>query len=171
MNQVLQLSASYEPLRIVPMKRAVLLVLKGKAEVIHEGEGELHSENTSFRMPSVIRLLKVVRIPYRSKIPLNRRAVIARDHGLCQYCFRPGDTIDHVRPKALGGKHVWENVVCACKRCNTFKDNKTLKELGWTLQTRPYCPTGTAWLVLGITARDESWEAYLSPDHGTLITI
>lgn len=162
MNQVLLLNSSYEPLHIVPMRRAVVLVLKEKAEVIHEGEGELHSESTSFRMPSVIRLLKMVRVPYRSKIPLNRRAVLARDHGLCQYCFKPGDTVDHVKPKALGGRHIWENVVCACKKCNSFKSNKTLKQLGWTLQTKPYCPTGTSWLVIALAAIDESWEPYIN---------
>lgn len=169
MNQVLLLSAAWEPIRIVPLKRAVLLVLKEKAEIIHKGEGELHSESTSFPMPSVIRLLKTVRIPYRSKIPLNRRAVLARDHGICQYCFKPGDTVDHVRPRALGGRHEWTNVVCACKKCNSHKDNKTLKQLGWTLKTKPFCPTGTAWLVLGIAARDESWDEYLNVGKSGLV--
>lgn len=162
MSQVLLLNSSFEPLRIVPLRRAVVLVMKEKAEIIHEGEGEIRSTSTSFPMPSVIRLLKMVRVPYRAKIPLNRRAVIARDHGLCQYCFKPGNTIDHVVPRSRGGKHEWTNVVTACTKCNAHKADSTLKELGWSLQTKPYCPTGTSWLIIALASIDESWEPYIN---------
>jgi len=138
------------------------LLFKQKAEIIQEGEGEVRSSSSSLPTPKIIRLVYMVKVPYSAKVPLNRRAVIARDHGLCQYCFKPGDTIDHVKPKAKGGRHIWENVVTACKACNALKADKTLQELGWALRSKPYAPMGTNWLILAVAKIDESWEPYLN---------
>jgi 5-methylcytosine-specific restriction endonuclease McrA len=161
MSTTLVLNATFEPLSVVPLKRAVLLVLAQKAEVVEEGEAEFHSASLTMRVPSVVRLTYFVKVPYRARIPLNRRAVIARDKGRCQYCFKAGDTIDHVTPRARGGQHSWENVVAACRRCNGAKGDRLLSELGWKLPRKPFAPTGTQWLIVGLARIDESWTPYL----------
>lgn len=161
---VLLLNATYEPLRVISLKRAVALVLDEKAIVIDEDlDRPVRSESFSLGRPKVIRLERFVQIPFKARIPLNRRTLTARDHGECQYndCSRVGNTTDHVHPRSLGGRHEWENVVLCCHRCNQAKGHRTLAELGWDLKRQPQVPTGTHWLVLGIAKKlDPEWEAY-----------
>lgn len=160
MNAVLLLNASWEPLRVISVRRAVLLLLAEKANVVAQGEGEIRSASLSVPAPSVIRLRYYVRVPYRARAPLNRRNLAARDAGRCQYCGSPGNTIDHVVPRSRGGRHEWNNVVLACSPCNQRKDSRLLHELGWTLARKPTTPKVTAHLVVGVVMRPE-WEPHL----------
>ena len=154
------LNASFEPLCVVPMRRAVVLVLKEKAEIVARNGSELHSERMSLPVPSVIRLHHFVRVPYRSRVPLSRRAVFARDEWTCQYCAAPAENLDHVIPRSRGGTHTWENVVAACRRCNAKKENRTPQEAGFALARRPFAPTDGFRLTLG--RLEPGWEDYLT---------
>lgn len=162
MPGTLVLNASYEPLCVVPMRRAVVLILSEKAYVVESGQGFLHSAHTSVPVPQVVRLARYVRVPYRRQVPLTRRAVLARDVHRCAYCAVRADTIDHVVPRSRGGHNEWTNVVAACARCNHRKGDKLLAELGWHLQHAPVQPPANVALVLGWAVRDPSWERYLS---------
>jgi 5-methylcytosine-specific restriction endonuclease McrA len=157
----LVLNATYEPLCVVPMRRAVVLVLAEKAVVVERTDGTLHSERQSVEIPSVVRLSHYVRVPYRKGVPLTRRAVLERDDHRCAYCPRRADTVDHVVPRSRGGQHVWTNVVAACCRCNHKKGSHLLCELGWTLPFRPGEPPATVALLVGWARRDPAWEPYL----------
>lgn len=161
MKGALLLNATYEPLCVVPLKRAVVLVLAEKAEVVAEAPGLFRSACFAVPIPSVIRLVKYVRVPYRARLPLTRRALLARDGHQCTYCNRHADTIDHVIPRSRGGKHEWENVVAACRRCNGRKSDKLLSELGWKPRVVPKAPTGTFWLVVAVGKIDPAWHPYL----------
>lgn len=162
MGPALVLNATFEPLAVVPTRRAILLVLADKADIVEAGDDEWRSAATSIRVPVVVKLRRYVRVPYQARAPLTNRAVLARDNHRCVYCSKKASTVDHVHPRSKGGRHVWENVVAACQRCNSVKDNKTLAQLGWGLTFKPFAPTGRAWLVMGIAARDPSWEPYLA---------
>ncbi len=139
MSKVLVLNASYEPLNITSWRRAVVLLLKGKAEQLE------HNDNLSiyqgFPLPSVIRLRQYVSVPYK-EIPLTRRNILERDHHTCQYCNYRGEqlTLDHVIPRSRGGGDSWENLVTACVRCNVKKGNRTPKEAGMNLRSQPRKP-------------------------------
>ena len=159
MSVTLLLNATYEPLRIVPLSRAIGLVMTGKAEVLEESDEEVHRRFG--RAPTVIRLKYFVRVPYRAKLPLTRRNLIARDHGHCAYCTNVGRTIDHVVPRSRGGQHTWENVVLACNKCNEAKGNQTLAELGWSLGFTPGQPRGLVWYTIGLTELNPAWSAYI----------
>jgi 5-methylcytosine-specific restriction endonuclease McrA len=161
-QKVLCLNASWEPLCAIPLQRAVVLVLKEKAVVVHEAEGEFRSVSASVPTPSVIRLVTYVKVPYRSRIKLTTPAVLARDGHVCAYCKKHNaTTVDHVVPRSRGGAHVWENVVAACRRCNGKKADRLLADLGWTLDRTPYAPVGTQWLIIGLAVIDDTWRAYL----------
>ena len=157
----LLLNASYEPLHVITVRRAVVLVLAGKADVVSEGEGSLHSARLAVPVPSVIRLRYYVKVPYRAHLPLTRRNVVVRDHGRCAYCGRKGDTVDHVVPRSRGGTHTWDNVVTACSPCNGRKSDRTLDELDWHLASTPRAPSGWSWLVVGVTSAPD-WEPWLA---------
>src|SRR5436190_22007753 len=102
MAKALVLNATYEPLCVVPVRRAVVLVLKEKAEVLHATDQELHSERSAFAVPSVIRLTYFVKVPFRARAALNRRAVFARDGHRCQCCGAHGESIDAGVPRSRG---------------------------------------------------------------------
>jgi 5-methylcytosine-specific restriction endonuclease McrA len=157
----LLLNASFEPLCVVSARRAVVLVLKEKAEVVSRNGAEMRSERRSIPVPSVIRLTHFVRVPYRSRVPLSRRAVFARDGHRCQYCNRPAENIDHVIPRSRGGEHVWENVVASCRPCNARKENRYLHETDLRLNRRPVAPHATLWVVATAGPIDPAWEPYL----------
>ena len=161
MDRALLLNASFEPLCVVSVRRAVVLVLKEKAEVVARDGVEFRSERASFPVPSVIRLTHFVRIPHRNRIPLSRRAVFARDGHRCQYCSRPAENIDHVVPRSRGGTHTWDNVVAACRTCNSRKEDRLLAETGFALRRPPRAPHASLWLVATVGAPDPAWTPFL----------
>ena len=157
----LVLNATYEPLCVVSVRRATILVLSAKAVCVADGEGVLHSARYALPVPSVVRLTRFVRVPFRTHVGLSRRAVFARDGWRCAYCGGLAETIDHVFPRSRGGGHVWENVVAACAKCNHSKGDRTPAEMGWRLSTPPVAPKGVAWRVLGHRAPDPRWADWL----------
>jgi len=161
MAKALVLNATYEPLCVVPVRRAVVLVLKEKAEVLHATDAELHSERRAFAVPSVIRLTYFVKVPFRARAALSRRAVFVRDGHRCQYCGANAENIDHIVPRSRGAEHVWDNVVAACRRCNHTKADRSLAELGWVLPNPPRTPSGAAWRLLGSRTLDPRWREWL----------
>ncbi len=164
MHQVLLLNASYEPLTTLPLRRAVLLVLREKADIVHDdiSGAELHSTSLVVSVPSVIRLRRYVRVPYRARVPLTRAALMRRDSYRCAYCSRRAETIDHVVPRSRGGPHAWENCVASCTRCNLRKADRLLEELGWVLNVTPSAPRGPHWRLIGARhAGDPQWAPYL----------
>jgi 5-methylcytosine-specific restriction endonuclease McrA len=163
----LVLNATYEPLCVVTLRRAVVLVLAEKAIVVEAGEGMVRSARTAVPVPTVVRLSRFVRVPYRREIPLTRRAVLDRDGHACVYCHNRAETIDHIRPRSRGGEHVWTNVVAACARCNHRKGDRLLTELGWHLPAAPTAPPATVAVVLGWAKRDPAWQRYLALDWTT----
>jgi 5-methylcytosine-specific restriction endonuclease McrA len=170
MSGALVLNATYEPLCVVPLKRAVVLVLAEKAVIVEAGDTVMRSERTSVPVPTVVRLSHYVRVPYRREIPLTRRAVLDRDAHVCVYCGIKADTIDHVRPRSRGGQHCWTNVVAACARCNHRKGDRLLSELGWHLAVTPVQPPATVAVVMGWAKREPSWQQYLGwkPSGGAI---
>jgi 5-methylcytosine-specific restriction endonuclease McrA len=161
MNNVLLLNATFEPLCAVSVRRAVVLLFKGKAEVLEGDGGTLHSEKLSVAIPSVIRLVYYVKVPYYGRKSLSRKAVFARDSWCCQYCGGLAETVDHVVPRSRGGAHTWENVVAACKRCNGRKRDKTPAEASLVLNRRPGAPRGPSSVSLELGKVRPEWERYL----------
>jgi 5-methylcytosine-specific restriction endonuclease McrA len=160
-STTLVLNQTYEPLCVVSVRRAAILVLSSKAVCVADGDGILHSARQTMPVPSVVRLTRYVRVPYRTHVGLSRRAIFARDGGRCAYCDRAAETIDHVVPRSRGGMHAWENVVAACAKCNHHKGDKTIAELGWRLRHIPQVPRGQAWRVLGHRTPDPRWSDWL----------
>lgn len=163
MGSALVLNASFEPLGIVPDRRAVVLVLSDKAVTVHESGVELHSERVTIAVPSVVRLRYYVRVPYERAVALSRRAVFHRDQSTCQYCGGSADSIDHVVPRSRGGQHVWDNVVAACRRCNAAKADRLLDEISMTLRSRPARPRELSWLMWAVADIPDLWHQYLQP--------
>ncbi len=161
MSKALVLNATYEPLCVVSVRRAVVLVLKEKAEVLHASDRQLHSERSVIPVPSVIRLTYFVKVPFRARAALNRRAVFARDDNRCQYCGAAAENIDHVVPRSRGGQHVWENVVAACRPCNSRKEDRSVHEAGMVLRRRPTAPRELTWIIVAVGQVHPQWEPYL----------
>lgn len=163
MAHALILNATYEPLCVVPQRRAIVLVLSRKAVALEDADEIVHSERLVLTIPSVVRLTRFVKIPHRNVgPPLTRRAVFARDGGRCVYCGAPATSLDHVVPRSRGGHHGWDNVVSACRRCNHIKGDRHIGELGWRLRVVPSQPSGPAWRILGTGRHDPRWLPYLT---------
>jgi 5-methylcytosine-specific restriction endonuclease McrA len=162
----LVLNASYEPLCVVSQRRAVVLLLQAKAESVEDSDHLMHSAQRSIPAPTVVRLTRYVRVPYRDGVPLTRKAVLARDGGRCVYCGAAATSLDHVVPRSRGGAHTWENVVAACHRCNHTKADRRLSDLGWRLSRPPKAPSGAAWRVLGARRADPCWRRWFDLDRG-----
>ena len=152
MQPALVLNASYEPLSVVSARRAVVLLVRDKAELVEAQGGHWSSERLRVPIPAVIRLVRYVRVPYRRRVPLNRRAVFARDASTCQYCADRAENLDHVIPRSRGGTHTWENVVAACRSCNSKKGNRFPREAGMELAQPPRAPREHGWLLVGLGA-------------------
>jgi len=157
----LVLNASFDPLCVVSSRRALVLVLDSKAELVHSTERLFHSPRAAFPEPSVVRLWHYVKVPFQARVALNRRAVFARDGHLCQYCGRAAENIDHVVPRSKGGSHTWDNVVAACRTCNARKENRLLHETGLTLHCKPTQPRERSWILAATGAVRADWEPYL----------
>ncbi|MFC1834454.1 HNH endonuclease [Thermodesulfobacteriota bacterium] len=145
MDSVIVLNASYDFLGLVSWKRAMILVFNGKVEVVKESDQIVKTVSRTFRIPSVIRLIKFIRQIYRREVPFSRKNVLVRDSHTCQYCgrvFSGGElTVDHIIPKARGGTNLWTNVVACCRSCNMRKSDRTPREAGMRLVRRPFKPT------------------------------
>ena len=161
MSGALVLNATFEPLCIVAARRALNLMLAGKAEMITGGDAWFHSERQAFQQPSVVRLQKFVKVPYGARVALSRRAVFARDGHRCQYCGNAAENIDHVVPRSRGGTHTWDNVVAACRRCNSHKEDRFLHEVGMRLPHHPVAPRDRAWVLAAIGGHRPDWEPWL----------
>lgn len=167
MEQTLVLNASYEPLKVVDWQRAITLWVQGKVEIIEEHEREVRAVTFTFRLPSVVRLLQMVRLRKRPVVQFTRANIYTRDEFTCQYCafeFEPEDlTFDHVIPVAQGGRRGWENIVTACEPCNRKKAARTPEEAGMTLLRQPRRPVvlaPTMKLTFGFRT-PAAWHSYI----------
>ncbi len=168
MEQTLLLNASYEPLKIVHWQKAITLWCQGKVEVISVYDREIHAVSFKIRLPSVIRLLRYVRVKRRvDYVPFSRANIYARDEYTCQYC---GETLpmaeltfDHVVPVAQGGRKDWENIVTCCITCNREKGGRTPEEAGMRLIRVPRRPVSTPAIriTIGLRNAPDSWRDYL----------
>ena len=168
MEQTLLLNATYEPLKVVHWQKALTLWCQGKVEVISVYDREVHSVSVSFKLPSVIRLLRFVRIKRRiDYVPFSRANIYARDKHRCLYCghsFPTSDlTFDHVIPVAHGGRKDWENIVSCCVTCNRRKGGRTPEEAGMRLITVPRRPNSAPAVrfTIGVRQAPDSWRDYL----------
>jgi 5-methylcytosine-specific restriction endonuclease McrA len=171
-SAVLVLNQNYEPLNICNAKRAVILIIGGKAEVLQQNGHELHSPSVTFRLPSVIRLYGLVKKP-RPQVKLTRREVFLRDNYTCQYCGTQTHdlTLDHVMPKSRGGPHTWENLVSACRACNHRKGGKTLAEARLRLRRPPFQPRAGHYYAIQRRLRSnprEDWRDFI-PGYEALV--
>ena len=161
---MLVLNATYEPINVCTVRRAVVLLLKDKAEVLERADWELHSATHTIARPIVIRLVSYVRIPrdtHRRKI--TRRAVFARDDWTCQYCgARSNLTVDHVIPRSKGGLSSWENIVASCAPCNRRKGDALPRQAGMRLLKQPRTPSPHVFIQVASPTIPAAWRAYLA---------
>ncbi len=160
-RRALVLNATFEPLGVVSSRRAVLLVLDTKAELLHSTDRVFRAERVSVPEPSVVRLVRYVQVPRHYRVAVNRRTVFARDGSRCQYCGLAAENLDHVIPRSRGGPHTWENVVAACRRCNTRKEDRLPHEAGMVLRATPVAPRHRVHLLALCGGASEEWGTYL----------
>jgi 5-methylcytosine-specific restriction endonuclease McrA len=161
---VLVLNASYEPINVCTVRRAAVLILKERAEILEHGDWALHAENFTLARPVVIRLLSYVRIPrdaHRRKI--TRRAVFARDRWTCQYCGheRGNLTVDHVIPRSKGGASTWDNIVTCCAPCNRRKGDRLPRQANMVPSRKPRTPSPSIFIHVAAPSIPAVWEQYL----------
>ncbi len=157
------LNQSYEPLTVCNIKKAIILIYLGKAELVaNDKRKELRSVSKAYPWPSIIRLSQFITIPYK-KVVLTRKNILRRDGYKCSYCGR-GDialTIDHIIPKSKGGTDSWENLVCACTICNNRKGDRTPDESNMKLLNRAFKPSHIMFIKNVVGKLDENWKPYL----------
>ena len=168
MELTLLLNATYEPLRVVHWQKAITLLWQGKVEVLEVYDRDIRGVSISFKLPAVLRLLKMVKLKDTHRaVKFSRINIFTRDNYRCQYCrhkFRTEDlTFDHVVPIARGGRKTWENIVTACWRCNNKKSGLTPEEAGMRLYRKPVKPrwNPVITITIGIRNAPESWRDYL----------
>jgi 5-methylcytosine-specific restriction endonuclease McrA len=164
MGRVLLLNATFEPLQLVSERRAVVLMLAGRAEpiVTPDEPTVCRSAMLVVEIPAIVRLHEMVKLPTKVRTPpLTRRSLLLRDSYQCAYCLEHADTIDHVVPKSRGGRHEWTNVVAACRRHNMQKGDRLLEELGWRLHFEPRAPDGPWWRWRHVPDPDPLWAPFL----------
>ncbi len=161
-GHVLLLNADYSAMSVTSVRRALVLVLHSKAEVVEADKLKVLRSAASFHpFPSIVRLRQYVRVPYR-QILLSRKNVLRRDHFRCQYCgAKEHLTIDHVMPKSRGGKDTWENLTTACTRCNSRKGCRTPEEASMPLHRRPHRPSHVMFIRDYVGTLDDTWKPYL----------
>lgn len=161
--QVLVLNQSYEPLSVCNIKKAVILLLLQKAELISKNlERMIRTVNDQYDWPSVIRLKRYVPIQHRHVI-LTRKNILRRDEYKCAYCGKSDGnlTIDHIVPKSKGGKDTWDNLIAACTVCNNKKGNRSPSEAGLKLLYKPYTPSHLLFLKNSVSSIDDNWKPFL----------
>lgn len=160
--RTLVLNAGYEPLGVISDRRALVLVLNGKATALATDAAHPVCARTGcWDRPSVILLTRYIRIQNRRAVPVTRRGVLRRDAHTCAYCAGHASTIDHVLPRSRGGANTWENLVACCLTCNNRKGDKTPTEMGWQLRISPRSPNGVAWTVNGVDRPLPEWQEFL----------
>ena len=160
---VLLLNQNYEPLNVCNMRRAMVMVLSGRAEILENGRGVIRSVARSWPVPSVIRLGYMILRP-QPRVRLCRKEVFRRDGFTCQYCGRTTHnlTMDHIVPRHRGGQYVWQNLVSACPGCNRRKGGKTLEQAHMRLLRQPFEPRPTGrYLFQPYITENEDWDKYL----------
>jgi len=162
-SAVLLLNQNFEPLTTTSARRAIVMVLTGKAEIVEGTRDFVRSVSRTFNIPSIIRLLMFVRFAHRWNIQLTRQNILRRDLRTCQYCGRKEGvmTVDHVVPRSIGGGDTWENLVCACSQCNNRKGDRTLDMAGMSLNARPKKPSIRSFLFLSRGPIRKTWRTYL----------
>jgi 5-methylcytosine-specific restriction endonuclease McrA len=142
---VLVLNANFEPINVCPTRRAINLVLTGKASLVLNGRGVIRTVRRAYPRPSIIRLERMVKRP-RPQVRLSKREILRRDNFTCQYCGQraPYLTIDHIIPRRLGGQHSWDNLVAACPACNHRKGGRTADQAQMRLLCTPKKPPSSA---------------------------
>lgn len=160
----LVLNQSYEPLNVCRARRALSLIFSGKAEMLENGSGYIHTANAAYEIPSVIRLSCLVRRPHPQP-KLTRVEIFNRDHYTCQYCGKQSHalTLDHVIPRHQGGPHTWENLVSACSYCNRHKAGRTPEEAHMILYKVPVRPSGSIFMNIPyrFLETQEHWKKYM----------
>ncbi len=160
---VLILNVTFEPIHVCSTKRALALVLSGKAEIVINGRGTIRSAAWEFEIPSVIKLSHMIRRP-RPRIALSKREILRRDEYTCQYCGRKMRTLtlDHVIPRRQGGSHTWENLVAACAPCNRRKGGKLAAEMNMALHRMPFEPNPSAAYRFGsLVEQRQEWAQFI----------
>lgn len=164
MQEVLLLNSDFEPLNVCHMRRAMSLILLGKAEVLEHHEQGIATTRGELKAPSIVRMRYHVRRPL-PQLRLSRHSILARDNHTCQYCGSKKDlTIDHVIPRWMGGPHTWDNLVACCRKCNLKKADKTPTQAKMKLRTTPRRPHFIPYISLPayLKARNqEAWSLYL----------
>ena len=168
MERTLLLNATFEPLKIISWQRAITLLTQGKVEVIDCYDRDIRGVSITFKLPSILRLLKLVRIKRAKKeVRFSRANIYQRDKYICQYCgikYTAEDlTFDHVIPQVQGGEATWENIVTACLSCNNKKGGRTPQEARMKLIRLPAKPRWMplVTLTIGIKNAPLSWHDYL----------
>lgn len=161
-RRTLVLNASYEPMAVISSRRALLLVLNEKASVLAESDRLVHSAGRTYSEPDVVLLRQFIRVP-RKSVPMTRRAVLELYDYTCAYCFKHGNTIDHVVPRARGGTNTWGNVVVACTKCNCKKADRLLSELGWKLPFELREPAPSVATLISKRWKQPTWVEYTEP--------
>jgi 5-methylcytosine-specific restriction endonuclease McrA len=165
MSRVLVLNASYEPINVCTVRRAAVLVLKQRAEILEHSQWALHAESLTMPRPVVIRLITYVRVPRDAHSrKITRRAIFARDEWTCQYCGneRGTLTIDHVIPRSKGGSSAWDNIVTCCAPCNRRKGDRLPKQAGMHPRHQPKAPSPTLFVHVAMTRIPDVWQPYLA---------
>ena len=160
---MLVLNATYEPINVCSVRRATVLLLKRKAEVIERAAGDLHSVSETIPRPHVIRLNAYVRVPRDpNRRKITRRAVFARDGWSCQYCgARTTLTVDHVIPRSKGGASTWENIVASCAPCNRRKGDRLPHQIDMHPRVKPRIPNPNIFIQLAAPTIPATWKPYL----------
>ena len=165
-GNVLVLNQNYEPLSVCSVRRAVVLVYLGKAQIIEKHDGyKIRSVSLAIPMPSVVRLGFYIHVPHK-RVLLTRKNIVKRDGHRCQYCGadHAAMTVDHVVPKLYGGRDTWENLVCACIKCNNIKGNRAPDQAGLKLLRQPKRPTQITFIQQFVGISDQRWKQYLFLD-------
>ena len=164
---VLVLNLNYVPINVCTVRRAVILLAKGKAEILENHRGQLRTVAALFEAPSIIRLVYLVKRPFLPR-KLSKKEVFLRDRFTCQYCGKKNQdlTLDHVVPRRQNGSHAWNNVVAACSKCNLRKAGRTPKEAGMNLVKEPRAPDPNPYLVLQHRSILEEWRPYIPWNAG-----
>lgn len=160
---VLVLNANFEPLNVCNMRRAFGLMMTGKANLVLNGRGVIHTVSQTFPRPSIIRLQRMIKRP-RPHVKLNKREILRRDDYTCQYCGRRAQhlTVDHIIPRRLGGEHIWSNLVAACPSCNHRKGGRTIDQVHMYLLKSPSEPSASAgYLFARYIEQNEDWFPFI----------